>query len=306
MKNKIIAGLIVALGMSVSPSVYAEEIVEDSTSSVDVSEPSEESTESPNIDTLPPPSEELIQQNPWQESSSAQEGEVPAGQDEPETWAVVDENGNTLNTIVCDIDFCGSGWIPISYDGFTPNEWARVVLQAARDPETGKNNGGHQGQYNFTTNTWTNQNDRGEIYQVPIEYGENPFCIENCLPVEDPRDTMTPPPGDEGIWDGIFDNNEVVAQNSLEVSGKSIEAKVNNVKNRISFRYNVSSTKKIKNNIVRIIAKNDYNKKSWKFKINNSGKVLVALPIRYLDWDISISYKLKNNKRINEKIILKN
>lgn len=252
-------------------------------------------------DSLPPPSEEIIQENPWLNSSIDPEpnnSEIdPISQDEPETWAVIDENGKTLNIISCDIDFCGSGWIPTQYDGFTPIEWARVVLQSRRDPESGNNNGGHWGQYNFQSGIWTETTPEGVVYQIPVEHGQDPFCISNC-PVDTPEEVVDQP--EEESSEDQLSNEEIV-----ESQFRNFSTKTTMVGNRFQFKHAAHKKKMVKFGKIWLIAKNKNEKKVWKFNIRKNGRINVILPIEYIDWDISVNYILKNNKKISKKITIK-
>lgn len=301
MKKGYIVAAVVATSLIVVPSVNAEEIVQDTPVSQSVPESSPEPIEDPrqypNEDRLAPPSEHLIQQNPWTNSSSAPEGQAPTGQDELESWAVVDQNGNTINIISCDRDYCGSGWIPVSWDGFTPTEWARVVLQGARNPETGNSNGGHWGQYNFPSNVWTQERQDGGTYQIPIEYGQEPTCIANCpVPEENVESPSTPESGEE-----VATQNDEASVNS-EPRSFNIVAQV--TKKKISFSKKFPVRKNMKNGNIWVIATKGTEKSVWKFKVSKINKTNIVLPIKYADWNISVNYILKNNKRVSNKIFL--
>lgn len=302
MKNKSIAAAILATSMIFPTAAYAEEIIEDPV--IENPEiPAEDPREYPNTDILEPPSQDLIEQDPWRESSSAPEEQVPSGQDEPEGWAVVDENGNTLNIIVCDIDYCGSGWIPTAYDGFTPIEWARVVLQSKRDPQTGNSNGGHWGQYNFPTGIWTNENDLGEVYVIPKEYGEQPFCISNC-PVPEEEVVEDPSLSEVGTdpENTVIENTETVS----ETEARSFKVAPQIIKNKFLFSKKFHIRKNIVNGKIWIIATKNNKKIVWKIKAAKRGKTKIEFPNKYFTWDIKINYKLKNGKKIGYGVILKN
>jgi hypothetical protein len=294
MKTKSIAAAIIFSSLIISPSAYAEETAEEN-NNISESAPEEAETEqpSPNIDTLPLPSEEIIQQNPWVHSSSAPEGEIPIGQDEPESWAVVDENGNTLNIIVCDIDYCGSGWIPTEYDGTTPTQWARVVLQGSRDSQTGNSNGGHWGQYNFSENVWTETREDGSVYQVPTEYGSRPFCVEGC-PVPQDEDIPSENPPVEDLPVEISSGLEEV-----DVSYRSSDVSVSLNNKTFSFNKKFSNRKNVKGGTVWIVATKNKEKQTWKFKIKKNNNAVITLPTKYLDWKLSINYKLNNNNKVS-------
>lgn len=305
MKKYIIAA-VVGISLVISPPVNAEEVIENTQSSETISDtipepspdPVEDLRQYPNVDTLPPPSQELVQQDPWTNSSNAPVGQTPSGQDEPESWAVVDENGNTLNIIVCDVDFCGSGWIPTAYDGFTPTQWSRVVLQGARDPETGISNGGHWGQYNFPSNVWTeDRRDRG-TYQIPVEFGQQPFCIANCPVLEE--DVIESPPVPEG-------EEEIITQTTgvfINSEPRSFNVVIQTNKKEFSFNKKFPIRKSIKNGNVWVVATNGKEKSVWKFKVAKRNKTNITLPIKYSDWNLSINYVLKNNKKVSSRIFL--
>ena len=268
MKNKTIVTIAVALVMSISCGFYAQA----------------HALENPalNTDTLPSPSQEAIQQNLWEAVSAdpaPDSSEIdPASQDEPESWAVVDEDGNTLNVIVCDRDYCGSGWIPTRYDGFTPVEFARVVLQGARDPQTGNSNGGHWGSYNFPSDTWTQTNPNGSVYEVPITYGSQPTCIELC---PSPEPTPSPLPTSEDSGETIIEMIPAVVQERLI----SINPVV--VNNRIVINQAIQEV--IFKNRVIVFAKKGNKKKIWIHSI--VGNVInIKIPIKYLSWNISFKY----------------
>jgi hypothetical protein len=227
----------------------------------------------------------MIEQNLWSEVSvdpAPDNSEIdPASQDEPETWAVVDENGNTLNVIVCDRDYCGSGWIPTRYDGFTAVEFARVVLQGARDPQTGNSNGGHWGNYNFPSNTWTQTNPDNSVYQMPVEYGAQPICIELC-PTPEPTPSPSPTSGDsEGTTPEI---TPTVVQERVV----SIEPNV--INNKIVINETVKEV--VLEDRVIIIATKGNKKKIWVYKmVKNS--IIIKIPIKYLSWKISFKYTVE-------------
>jgi len=270
MKTKKIAAIFLGISLFFAPNAYAESL--DSENTTDDTE---------NIDTLPPPSQELIEQNPWVESSVGPEGQVPSGQDEPETWAIVDNNGNTLNIIVCDIDYCGSGWIPVAYDGFTPTEWARVVLQSQRNPETGNYGGGHWGQYNFSTDTWTQTDENGSVYQIPVEYGAERICISNCPVVE----TGPEPPAEDEIYVVPGTNNN----DSLITSPRSIVVKPEIINNSIPL--NIKIKGKVFNNRVIVVATKNGKQKIWNKKLKKN-VLSINIPKKYSSWKISVRYRV--------------
>ena len=284
MKNKAIIITLIAVTSLVFSGAYVSADPLDTPVSTPSSSASAEPTPSatPNIDTLSPPSQEMIEQNLWSEVSvdpAPDNSEIdPASQDEPETWAVVDENGNTLNVIVCDRDYCGSGWIPTRYDGFTAVEFARVVLQGARDPQTGNSNGGHWGNYNFPSNTWTQTKPDNSVYHMPVEYGAQPICIELC-PTPEPTPSPSPTSGDsEGTTPEITPT--VVQQRVV-----SIEPTV--INNRIVINEKVKEV--VLEDRVIIIATKGNKKKIWVYKmVKNS--ISIQIPIKYLSWKISFKY----------------
>ena len=300
--KKYIVAAVVATSLIVSPSVSAEEVIQNPPTSEPTPEPTPEPVEDPrqypNVDTLPPPSQELIQQDPWANSSNAPVGQVPSGQDEPESWAIVDENGNTLNIIVCDVDFCGSGWIPTAYDGFTPTQWARVVLQGARNPETGSSNGGHWGQYNFPSGVWTEERGSGGTYQIPIEFGQQPICVANC-PI--PEEGVVEIPEISADGGGVTTEN---TDSSVTPEPKSFSVVVQKTNKTVSFKQKFPNRKNIKNGNIWVIAIKGAEKFVWKFRAAKNNKTNIVLPNKYADWNISINYVLKNNKKVSNKIFL--
>ena len=241
-------------------------------------------SESPsqNLDTLPLPSQELINQNGWVSASidpSLNDSKTdPISQDEPEIWAIVDANGNTLNTIVCDIDYCGSGWIPTRFNGSTPVEFARVVLQVARNPETGEYGGGHFGTYNFSTNVWTLTTEDGVVYEMPTEYGQDPVCIENC-PIFKPY----PDPDPES------EEPEIPEEDTIVVQERKIFAKPSTTGNNVIVSAKINH--KVLNNKVFVIAKKGNKKKVWATTITKKS-INIKIPKKYLSWNISIRYVL--------------
>jgi len=275
MKTKTLAPIFLATSLFFAPNAYAEDL--DSENTTDSIE---------NIDTLPLPSQELIEQNPWVESSAAPEGQVPSSQDEPEAWAIVDSNGNTLNIIVCDIDYCGSGWIPVAYDGFTPTEWARVVVQSQRNPETGNYGGGHWGQYNFSTNTWTKTDENGSVYQIPTEYGGERICIQNCPVAETvPGEPSTDPiPSTEEPVVSSENNDEVPA-----TSPRSIVVKPEIINNAIPL--NIKIKGKVFNNKVRVVATKNGKEKIWNKRLKKN-VLSIKIPKKYSSWKISVRYRV--------------
>lgn len=310
MKKRVVTSLVIAISIFGPSSIaYAEEVDTYTVAPDSVLEPIEDPREYPNIDILPPPSEELMLQDPWKNSSIDPEPNNPhidpTSQDEPETWAIVDENGNTLNVISCDIDFCGSGWIPTAYDGFTPTQWARVVLQGARDPETGQSNGGHYGQYNFPTNIWTREDDDASLWQVPIEYNQDPFCILNC-PVEEPEQNVGQPV-EEVLNDPIdAPAADQESTNTIESQTRSLSIKAILKESTFELKHRVNERRLIKNKKVWVIANKGKEKRVWKFEVDKRGIANIILPMQYITWDISINYKLKNNKKISNRVTLKN
>ena len=284
MKNKAIIITLISVTSLVFSGAYVSADPLDTPVPTPSSSASAETTPSatPNIDTLSPPSQEMIEQNLWSEVSvdpAPDNSEIdPASQDEPETWAVVDENGNTLNVIVCDRDYCGSGWIPTRYDGFTAVEFARVVLQGARDPQTGNSNGGHWGNYNFPSNTWTQTNPDNSVYQMPVEYGAQPICIDLC-PTPEPTPSPSPTSGDsEGTTPEI---TPTVVQERVV----SIEPTV--INNKIVINETVKEV--VLEDRVIIIATKGNKKKIWVYKmVKNS--IIIKIPIKYLSWKISFKY----------------
>jgi len=308
MKNKFILASVLFVALTISPSAYADEVVENPPASDISPVPEEDPRQYPNEDTLSPPSEELISEDPWTNSSLDPEPNNPdidpSSQDEPESWAIVDENGNTLNVIVCDIDFCGSGWIPTKYDGFTPTQWARVVLQGSRDPETGNSNGGHWGQYNFPSGVWTKQNDDGSVYQIPIEYGQESTCIANC-PVRDPEEIVDEPVDDPALENPGVDNGEGVVS-STETLARSVSVNAKTSNSSLSFVNKTHKKTMINSGKIWVIAKNNDKKKVWKFDVKDNGRSLITFPIGYADWNISINYKLKNGKSISKRVVINN
>jgi hypothetical protein len=286
MNKKLFAAVTVFAMLFFTSSANAEEVVQEGPvfSLKTTSEP--DPPEGENVDTLPLPSQELIEQNPWVESSVAPEGQVPRGQDEPETWAIVDSNGNTLNIIVCDIDYCGSGWIPVAYDGFTPTEWARVVLQSQRNPETGNFGGGHWGQYNFSTNTWTQTDESGSVYQIPVEYGAERICISNC-PVSDP--SLENPYSDSLI---LTQQSDVPTKNNDEgpaTSPRSIVVKPEIINNSIPL--NIKIKGKVFNNRVTIVATKNGKQKIWNKRLKKN-VLSINIPKKYSSWKISVRYRV--------------
>lgn len=287
MKNKAIIITLIAVTSLVFSGAYVSADPLDTPVPTPSSSASAEPTPSatPNIDTLSPPSQEMIEQNLWSEVSvdpAPDNSEIdPASQDEPETWAVVDENGNTLNVIVCDRDYCGSGWIPTRYDGFTAVEFARVVLQGARDPQTGNSNGGHWGNYNFPSNTWTQTNPDNSVYQMPVEYGAQPICIDLC-PTPEPTPSPSPTSGDsEGTTPEI---TPTVVQERVV----SIEPTV--INNKIVINETVKEV--VLEDRVIIIATKGNKKKIWIYKmVKNS--IIIKIPIKYLSWKISFKYTVE-------------
>lgn len=302
MKNKSIAASLVAACLVLPVNAYAEE-QSVSTDSENTSLQNTQAVEE-NIDTLPPPTQEDIENDSWNDNNKDPDGDgeaVPKDQDEPESWAIVDENGNVINTITCDIDFCGSGWIPTKYDGNTPTEFARVVLQAKRDPSTGRNNGGHFGQYNFSSNTWTNVMSDGGTYYMPIDYGQDPVCLENC-PVYGPP---------EGYTEEAPTNESYTATSTQEppdISTRNSEITFKSIEKNIVFNVKTHKAKKIFKGKVWVIAKNNGQKVVFTFRVKNSGGAQIVIPEKYRFWDISVNYRLKKSsfgKRIfQESIVL--
>jgi len=286
MNKKLFAAVTAVTMLFFTSSANAEEVVQEGPifNLERTSEP--DPPEGENVDTLPPPSQELIEQNPWVEASVAPEGQVPSGQDEPEIWAIVDSNGNTLSVIVCDIDYCGSGWIPAAYDGFTPTEWARVVLQSQRDPETGNYGGGHWGQYNFSTNVWTKTDENGSVYQIPTEYGAEKICISNC-PLSNPlpEDHFSEPTASSQQGGVPAENNDEGTITSL----RSITVKSKIINNSIPLNIKIKGT--VFNNTVTVVATKNGKKKIWNKRLKKN-VLSINIPKRYSSWKISVRYRI--------------
>ena len=251
-----------------------------------------------------PPSDAFVEDepettlDPIPESASSPISNIPNDQDEPEIWAIVDESGNTINITVCDVDYCGSGRIPVRFDGFVPVEFAEVVLQSARNPETGEYGGGHWGNYNFSTNIWTLTNADGSVYEMPTEYGAQPICIENC-PV--PEETVVEVP------ESPENGEEVTTQNidsSVTSEPRSFNVVAQVTKKNFSFNKKFPIRKNVKNENIFVIATKGTERSVWKFKVAKNNKTNITLPIKYYDWNISINYVLKNNKKVSSRIFL--
>ena len=247
-----------------------------------------------------PPSDTFVEDEPdpdpepTPEPTSSPTSNVPNDQDEPEMWAIVDESGNTQNIIVCDADYCGSGKIPVNFDGSTPTEWANVVLQSSRDPETGNYNGGHWGQYNSSNNTWTYVSPDGSVYKIPTEYGSSPICIENCPVPEEDIVVVSQSSGNE---------EERISQNiSSQPRSFSVVAQTTDKTFSFSKKFPIRSS--IKGGKIWVVATNGSKKSVWKFRVANKNKTNITLPIKYSNWNISINYVLKNNNKVSNKIFL--
>lgn len=171
--------LAIALGMG-APTAWADE-----------SETATPSDTTPVVDTSSPPAtpesassgptQDVIDSNPWAPHDSDGNG-VDDSQENAAGYAIVDANGNTTNIIVCSPAFCGSGWIPTRYDGFTPVEFARVVPQTTADRNTG-NVAGYWGHYDETSSTWTVTQGNSTFAIDPSKYpGEagSLVCVAGC------------------------------------------------------------------------------------------------------------------------------
>lgn len=260
-------GAVLVLSGGVTPALADEALTGD---------PAPAPTEPANVDTLPPPSQELIDQNPWVAASTAPEGQVPAGQDEPEVWAVVDENGNTLNIIVCDVDYCGSGWIPSAYEGFTPTQWARVVPQSRRNPTTGEYGGGHWGQYNFSENAWY-VTESGSTYLAPTEFGAERVCVSNCgvpesppTPNPDGTDAVDPTPITDGPATTI---GSPIVTVSMSATGTLV----------------ARSSEFIGKSQLAVIATKGQSTRVWQVRANKKGAIRIAIPKQFRTWDLRIT-----------------
>jgi hypothetical protein len=300
MKTKKIAPIFLAASLFFAPNAYAEAI--DSDDSATPSENVIEEGPSENVDTLPPPSQELIEQNPWAESSTAPEGQTPSGQDEPEIWAIVDENGNTLNITVCDIDYCGSGWIPVAWDGFTPTEWARVVLQSKRNPETGDHSGGHWGKHNFSENSWylseTNRDGSVTVYLIPVEYGSKRVCISNC-----PADA----PEEQGEQETeILETQNEPNYTNEEVSERSTKVNVEKKNGSLVFFAKLPKPKNLVRGSVWVIAEKQNKKSIFVFPVAKRGLTKISIPEKYLGSKVRISYRFKGKKPVIKNTFLSN
>lgn len=255
-----------------------------------------------NVDTLPPPSEEMIEQDPWFEASVDPDGDgsaVPTSQEKEQTWAVVDENGNTINIISCTQSYCGSGWIPTDFDGLVPTEFARVVLQSDYDPVTDSNKGGHWGQHNFESGTWTLESGSGTLV-MPTDPNEDPVCIANC--VFPPTEDDTPLEEGEPFLANTEDvgNDSVVAENVSVVRSGDYKVLLNgSVKNnKINIKFNKGALK------IKIVAKRwtspaNPEKKVWNIRFDQKTKSYVFdVPSAYSDWKFFIKNDNKKIKRV--------
>ena len=194
--RRVITGLlIVALGIGAPGVAWAE----DAGGSVEPTAPpateSPTPAESPAPSASAGPSQEIIDSNPWAPQDGDGNG-VDDSQENAAGYAVIDANGNTTNIIVCSPAFCGSGWIPTRYDGYTPVEFARVVPQTSADRNSG-NVAGYWGHYDESSSTWTVTQGSSTFVIDPSKYpGEagSLTCVSGCqteLPGSESADATT-------------------------------------------------------------------------------------------------------------------
>lgn len=214
-------------------------------------------------------------------------------------WAVIDENGNTENIIVCNPEACGSGW----------HGGKRVVLQTLQE-----NNGNVaaylDSYYDFNQGIWVYVNKvNGAKYQIPLDKPnfDNLVCFENCPPPpceEDPNymeredcshfaDGTSPIPMSE-IAQFDFIENDSAVQILERSQNYIVDIKNNDVKSiKIIFK------KKVKK--FAVVAKkwnaDGVQKNKWNIKLKKSKKFYTFnIDDKYQDWKFII--KNKNIKRI--------
>jgi hypothetical protein len=223
--------------------------------------------------------------------------------DEVGGWAVVDENGNVTNIIVCTPEVCGSG----TFGGNT------VIFQTHKG-EDGNVAGHWNSQYDAEKNVWTVTDAQGNTYELPKDYPGNfqgPVCYENCNAVSNPNG--------EGFID--LDDNSTDAPVTLDLScWNGPDLCINQIPTEIS---NTATTKyylyprvavfsKIYNQsivtrskafigkkTVRIVASKNNENFFWKIKANKNGLVRFKIPEEYIDWSFRVVFDKKIVYRIS-------
>lgn len=247
-------------------------------------------------------------------------------------WAIVNPDGSAGGTIVCTPEVCGQTGDGSLLDTMIKNgsvsSGATFIIQTLQDPveaansENGVGNvAGYSGaRYDFVNKRWTIKDNTDKyiftfnppIYQIPLAYpgtdlGGNTnllSCIENC-PVEEPEgdiDILA----DDSPSEGPGGSNVIENTSSTETFARSIFVDTKTKNTSLSFVSKVHKKRAIRFGKIWVIAKNNIDKKIWKFDVKKKGGVLIVLPIKYSDWNIYINYELKNGKKISKRVIFNN
>jgi hypothetical protein len=203
------------------------------------------------------------------------------GQDQQGAWAVLDDNGNVTNLIVCTPAVCGSGTFGGNHVVFQSN--ANSDGNVVGNPET---------TYNPNNNTWVATRPSGAVYEVskdyPGTYGYTPenylSCIENCESDEFVEDSpVSEQPADIPL------DTEIVTQ-SEEGSGDqslNVTARILGSQNVVfksghfeNIDYlNIVTTKKVKKKIWKV---------SWRQKTNGQSVIKIKIPKQFSLWNVSV------------------
>lgn len=262
-----------------------------------------------------PEAPKIIQEPPVNNDESVDSSPPQISSGDHSGWMAVNPDGSPASDIiVCTIEVCGqtgeNSWLDTAIKDGTLSPGVTLVLQTLQDPIEAANSingvgnvsGYPESRYDFINNRWIMDGPDGSVYQIPLAYpgtdlGGNtnlPFCIENCPIIEAPEEIL-----DQPIVEEIPDGNLSTTQT------RNFVKKITTSKKNFSFKIKINKKNKVKFGKIWVIAQKNKIKNVWKFEINKKNKVFITLPIEYLEWNISINYKLKNNKKISKKVIIK-
>jgi hypothetical protein len=276
----------IILGMSlffITPSVLAEEIKEEV------------------VEVAPSESADPAPADPGSSGHSGHPDDMAP--DEIGGWAVVDENGNVTNIIVCTPEVCGSG----TFGGNT------VIFQTHKG-EDGNVAGHWNSQYDAEKNVWTVTDSQGNTYELPKDYPGNfqdPVCYENCNAI--------PNPNGEGFIDENGNpidgpvNLDLSCWNSPVLCIDQIPTEISNTETTKYYLYpKVAVFSKVYNQsivtrskafigkkTVRIIASKNNENHFWKIRANNKGLVRFNIPEEYIGWSFRVVFDKKVVYRVN-------
>jgi hypothetical protein len=269
MKIKIVLSLIMASSMLFTPTVFANENVQDDQT----------------VEQTP--------EEPTEELPSVSTQTYPEGmeQDQPGAWAVLDSNGNVTNLISCTPAVCGSG----TFGG------SNVVFQSHANSQ-GNAVGNTNTQYDPANNVWTDTRPSGSVYVVSTDYPESYnykpenylTCISNCE-----NDEFEEPVTEEPVPDPVPEEKQEEEVSTIIVS--RLLANGNLVFKSDTFSVNkkikIVATKKINGKVRNV---------SWTRTVKEGSLVVFSVPKKFRSWNISVKYmgktvekiKIKNNSLI--------